>query len=45
MTGLLVLRNPEALPALVVCPTHLPRQWEEEIAKTLPCCARTSSGR
>jgi SNF2 family DNA or RNA helicase len=36
MTGLLVLRNPDALPALVVCPTHLPRQWEEEIAKTLP---------
>jgi SNF2 family DNA or RNA helicase len=36
MTGLLVLRNPDALPALVVCPTHLPRQWEQEIAKTLP---------
>jgi SNF2 family DNA or RNA helicase len=36
MSGLLVLRNPDALPALVVCPTHLPRQWESEIAKTLP---------
>lgn len=36
MSGLLVLRNPEAIPALVVCPTHLPRQWADEIAKTLP---------
>ena len=31
MSGLLVLRDPEALPALVVCPTHLPAQWAQEI--------------
>jgi SNF2 family DNA or RNA helicase len=36
MTAILVLRSPAALPALVVCPTHLQRQWEDEIAKTLP---------
>lgn len=36
MTGLLALRNPDVLPALVVCPTHLPQQWMEELAKTLP---------
>lgn len=36
MSGLLLLRNPAALPALVVCPTHLPAQWVDEIAKTLP---------
>lgn len=36
MSGLLVLRDPSALPALIVCPTHLPRQWEGELAKTLP---------
>jgi hypothetical protein len=44
MSGLLVLRDPDALPALVVCPTHLPRQWERELAKTLPWLRRTSSG-
>lgn len=36
MTGLLVLRAPEALPALVVCPTHLTRQWVGELKKTFP---------
>lgn len=36
MSALLVLRDPARLPALVVCPTHLPRQWEGELAKTLP---------
>lgn len=36
MSGLLVLRDPARLPALVVCPTHLPHQWEDEISKTLP---------
>lgn len=36
MTAILTLRDPACLPALVVCPTHLPRQWEDEIAKTLP---------
>ena len=36
MTGTLVLRAPDALPALVVTLTHLPQQWVEEIGKTLP---------
>lgn len=36
MTAILTLRDPLNLPAAVVCPTHLPRQWEDEIAKTLP---------
>jgi hypothetical protein len=36
MSGLLVLRDPARLPALVVCPTHLPRQWVSELALTLP---------
>ncbi len=36
MTGLLVLRNPDALPAVVVCPTHLPGQWLDELQMTLP---------
>lgn len=36
MAGLLVLRNPDALPALIVCPTHLPHQWQRELELTLP---------
>jgi SNF2 family DNA or RNA helicase len=36
MSGLLVLRDPARLPALIVCPTHLPTQWVSELAKTLP---------
>jgi len=36
MSGLLLLRDPRALPALVVCPTHLPQQWADELALTLP---------
>jgi superfamily II DNA or RNA helicase len=36
MSGLLVLRNPDALPALIVCPTHLPKQWLRELTLTLP---------
>jgi hypothetical protein len=36
MSGVLVLRAPDALPALVVTLTHLPDQWCDEIAKTLP---------
>ncbi|MBO0872640.1 MAG: hypothetical protein J2P19_04555 [Pseudonocardia sp.] len=35
-TGLLVLRDPEALPALVVAPAHLPPQWLRELDATLP---------
>ncbi len=36
MSSLLLLRDPDALPALVVCPTHLPEQWVSELAKTFP---------
>lgn len=39
MSSLLVLRDPKALPALIVCPTHLPQQWVEELEKTLPWLA------
>ena len=34
--GLLVLRDPAARPALVVCPPHLQRQWVKEAAKFFP---------
>lgn len=36
MTALLLLADPDALPALVVCPTHLPGQWLRELALTWP---------
>ena len=36
LSAALVLREPAALPALVVTLTHLPRQWEAELAKFLP---------
>lgn len=35
-TSLLRLRDPEALPAVVVCPTHLTRQWLAELNRALP---------
>lgn len=35
-SGLLVLREPSALPALVVTLTHLPWQWLGELEKSLP---------
>lgn len=35
-TGLLVLRDPRALPAVVVCPTHLQRQWLRELGASFP---------
>lgn len=35
-SGLLVLRDPDALPALVVTMTHLPRQWARELDASLP---------
>jgi SNF2 family DNA or RNA helicase len=35
-SALLVLRETEALPALVVCPTHLTRQWLEELHASFP---------
>jgi hypothetical protein len=36
MASILVLRDPAALPALVVTLTHLPWQWLAELEKTLP---------
>lgn len=36
MSGLLLLRDAETLPALVVTLTHLPRQWMSELEKTYP---------
>lgn len=35
-SGLLLLRDPQTLPALVVTLTHLPRQWERELQASLP---------
>jgi len=35
-SSLLVLRDPRALPALIVTLTHLPKQWLEEMNETLP---------
>lgn len=35
-TALLTLRNPAALPALVVTLTHLPAQWLAELDRSLP---------
>jgi hypothetical protein len=35
-SSLLVLRDPAALPALVVTLTHLPWQWLDELGKSLP---------
>lgn len=35
-SGLLALRNPDSLPALVVVQSHLQRQWREECALTWP---------
>jgi SNF2 family DNA or RNA helicase len=34
--GLLLLRNPDALPALVVCQAHLPEQWLDELEASFP---------
>ncbi len=36
MSAILRLRDPAALPALVVTLTHLPQQWAEEVRLTLP---------
>lgn len=35
-SGGAVFADPQYLPALVVCPTHLPRQWENELHTILP---------
>lgn len=36
VTAIAALSDPKALPAVVVCPTHLPRQWAEEVRRFLP---------
>lgn len=36
LEGLLVLRKPDALPALCVVPVHLVRQWKDDIAEIFP---------
>ena len=36
VSALTVLSNPACLPAVVVCPVHLQRQWERETARFLP---------
>lgn len=35
-SGLTALRNPDALPAVVVCPPHLAPQWERETRRFWP---------
>lgn len=35
-SSLLMLRDPRALPALVVVPTHLPPQWQRQLQQLLP---------
>lgn len=35
-SAICALCDPCTLPALVVCPTHLPRQWQAELARFLP---------
>ncbi|MBF6618805.1 MAG: DEAD/DEAH box helicase [Patulibacter sp.] len=35
-SALLTLTDPQRLPALIVTPTHLTRQWRREIAKFMP---------
>lgn len=36
VTALALLSDPKTLPALVVCPTHLPQQWKRECNRFLP---------
>lgn len=35
-TAICAMTQPDTLPALVVCPTHLPRQWAAQIALFAP---------
>lgn len=35
-SGLLMLRHPDALPAIVVCPLHLQEQWVDELHESFP---------
>lgn len=36
VTAIAAIADPAARPAVIVCPTHLPLQWAEEIRKFLP---------
>ncbi|MCA9627648.1 MAG: DEAD/DEAH box helicase, partial [Myxococcales bacterium] len=36
VTALTLLSRPEVLPAVVVVPAHLPRQWKREVKRFLP---------
>ncbi|MGV3518200.1 DEAD/DEAH box helicase [Luteitalea sp.] len=36
VAAIAAMTDPRALPAVVVCPTHLPRQWQREIATFAP---------
>ncbi len=36
VVGLTVLSNPDCLPAVVVCPTHIQDQWKREAERFLP---------
>lgn len=36
LTSALLFRHPETLPALVVVPTHLPKQWQRRLAEYMP---------
>lgn len=38
VTGIGVIADPRARPAVVVAPTHLPRQWERQLRAFLPSC-------
>lgn len=35
-SAICALCDPATLPALVICPTHLPRQWQAELNRFLP---------
>lgn len=35
-TALMLLRDPTTLPALIVAPTHLPKQWLRELQAVMP---------
>jgi SNF2 family DNA or RNA helicase len=36
VAAIAAMTDPRALPAVVVCPTHLPRQWQREITAFAP---------
>lgn len=36
ITSLCTLTEPSSLPALIVCPAHLVKQWEREVRRCLP---------